>query len=47
MKYNFLDTTDQYNLALASLQENEFLVIWEDERGYYNEDPLFINGVPC
>ena len=40
-----VDTTDQYNPSLASLQENEFLVIWEDERGYYNEDPLLINGV--
>lgn len=39
------DTTDQYNPTLASLQDNEFLVIWEDERGYYNEDPLLINGV--
>ena len=40
-----VDTTDQYNPRLSSLQENEFLVIWEDERGYYNEDPLLINGV--
>ena len=40
-----VDTTDQYNPSLASLQGNEFLVIWEDERGYYNEDPLLINGV--
>ncbi len=40
-----VDTTDQYNPRLASLQDNEFLVIWEDERGYYNDDPLLINGV--
>ena len=39
------DTSDQYNPTLASIQDNEFLVIWEDERGYYNEDPLLINGV--
>ena len=39
------DTTDQYNPKMTSVQDNEFLIIWEDERGYYNEDPLLINGV--
>ena len=39
------DTTNQYNPVVASIMENEFLIVWEDERGYYNEDPLLINGV--
>jgi len=39
------DTTDQYNPKLQLIQDDEFLIIWEDERGYYNEDPLLINGV--
>ena len=39
------DTTNQYNPTMALVQNNEFLVIWEDERGYYNSDPLLINGV--
>ena len=39
------DTTNQYNPTLALVQENEFLLVWEDERGYYNSDPLLINGV--
>lgn len=39
------DTTNQYNPTMALVQNNEFLVIWEDERGYYNADPLLINGV--
>ncbi|MFL2982855.1 MAG: T9SS type A sorting domain-containing protein [Candidatus Neomarinimicrobiota bacterium] len=39
------DTTDQYNPKMTSVQDDEFLIIWEDERGYYNADPLLINGV--
>ena len=39
------DTTNQYNPTVTNIQDNEFMVIWEDERGYYNEDPLLINGV--
>ena len=39
------DTTNQYNPTVKFLQDNEFLIIWEDERGYYNQDPLLINGV--
>ena len=39
------DTTDQYNPEMIAIQDDEFLIIWEDERGYYNEDPLLINGV--
>ena len=39
------DTTDQYNPNVVSIQDNEFFIIWEDERGYYNNDPLLINGV--
>ncbi|MBI90219.1 MAG: hypothetical protein CMG60_09045 [Candidatus Marinimicrobia bacterium] len=39
------DTTDQYNPSVVSIQDNEFFIIWEDERGYYNNDPLLINGV--
>jgi len=38
------DTTDQYNPVIGHVQDNEFMVIWEDSRGYYNEDPLLING---
>mgnify|MGYP001212900614 CR=1 FL=1 len=40
-----VDTTDQYNPKLKSISDNEFFLIWEDERGYYNDDPLLINGV--
>jgi len=39
------DTTDQYNPIIQLMQDNEFLILWEDERGYYNSDPLLINGV--
>ena len=39
------DTTDQYNPVIQLIQDNEFLILWEDERGYYNSDPLLINGV--
>ena len=39
------DTTDQYNPVVQLIQSNEFLILWEDERGYYNSDPLLINGV--
>ncbi len=39
------DTTDQYNPRMISVQDNEFFIVWEDERGYYNDDPLLINGV--
>ena len=34
------DTTSQYNPTVKSIQDDEFIIIWEDERGYYNEDPL-------
>ena len=39
------DTTNQYNPTMSLVQNNEFLIVWEDERGYYNSDPLLINGV--
>lgn len=39
-----VDTTDQYNPLIGHVQDNEFMIIWEDSRGYYNEDPLLING---
>jgi len=39
------DTTNQYNPTMTLVQDNEFLLVWEDERGYYNSDPLLINGV--
>ncbi len=39
------DTTNQYNPKMSLVQNDEFLLIWEDERGYYNTDPLLINGV--
>lgn len=38
------DTTDQYNPVMGHVQGDEFMIIWEDSRGYYNEDPLLING---
>ena len=38
------DTTNQYNPTVACIDENQFLVIWEDGRGYYNSDPLLVNG---
>ena len=41
-----VDTTDQYNPRLSSLHENEFLVIWEDERGYYNDCLLYTSPRP-
>ena len=40
-----VDTTNQYNPKAVSVQSNEFFVVLEDERGYYNVDPLLINGV--
>lgn len=39
------DTTDQYNPIVENIKDNEFLIIWEDGRGYYNTNPLLINGV--
>ena len=39
------DSLNNYNPTAASITENEFVVIWEDGRGYINEDPLLINGV--
>ena len=39
------DTTDQFNPLVKHLIGDEFFIIWEDGRGYYNEDPLLINGV--
>jgi hypothetical protein len=39
------DTTDQFNPIVKNLIGNEFFVIWEDGRGYFNENPLLINGV--
>ena len=28
------DTTNQYNPTMSLVQDNEFLIVWEDERGY-------------
>ena len=39
------DTTNQYSPVVKSIQDDEFMIVWEDERGYYNDDPLLINGV--
>ena len=39
------DTTDQFKPIIKNIEDNEFFIIWEDGRGYYNEDPLLINGV--
>ena len=38
------DTTSQFNPVVHLIVDNEFIVIWEDERGFFNEDPLLING---
>ena len=38
------DTTSQFNPVVHLIMDNEFIVIWEDERGFFNEDPLLING---
>jgi len=39
------DSLDNYKPNVKSITENEFIVIWEDGRGYFNQDPLLINGV--
>ena len=39
------DSLHNYNPVISHIMENEFMVIWEDSRGYINEDPLLINGV--
>tara|TARA_B100000686_G_C16806876_1_gene991958 strand:- start:32946 stop:35966 length:3021 start_codon:yes stop_codon:yes gene_type:complete len=39
------DSLDNYNPNVKSIINNEFFVIWEDGRGYINQDPLLINGV--
>ena len=39
------DTTGQQNPVVTAVAPGEFLVLWEDGRGYYNTDPLLINGV--
>lgn len=39
------DTTDQFNPLVKHLMDDEFFIVWEDGRGYYNDDPLLINGV--
>ena len=40
-----MDTLHNYNPLVTSIQDDEFMVLWEDGRGYINEDPLLINGV--
>ena len=39
------DTTGQHNPVVTAVAPGEFLVLWEDGRGYYNSNPLLINGV--
>ena len=39
------DTTEQKSPVVTAVGSGEFLVLWEDGRGYYNTDPLLINGV--
>ncbi len=39
------DTTSQQKPLVKSVAPGEFILIWEDGRGYYNSDPLLINGV--
>jgi len=39
------DTTSQQRPLVKAVAPGEFILIWEDGRGYYNSDPLLINGV--
>ncbi len=39
------DSLNNYNPVITNVMQNEYFVIWEDSRGYINEDPLLINGV--
>ena len=39
------DTTNQQKPLVKSVAAGEYIIIWEDGRGYYNSDPLLINGV--
>ena len=39
------DTTSQKRPLVTAVAPGEFILIWEDGRGYYNSDPLLINGV--
>jgi hypothetical protein len=39
------DTTSQQKPLVKAVAPGEFILIWEDGRGYYNSDPLLINGV--
>ena len=39
------DSTNQQKPLVKAVAPGEFVVIWEDGRGYYNSDPLLINGV--
>ena len=39
------DTTSQQKPLVKSVASGEYIVVWEDARGYYNNDPLLINGV--
>ena len=39
------DTTNQQQPLVTAVAPGEFIIIWEDGRGYYNDDPLLINGV--
>ena len=39
------DTTNQQKPLVKSVAAGEYIIVWEDGRGYYNNDPLLINGV--
>ena len=39
------DTTSQQKPIVKSVAPGEFIIVWEDGRGYYNSNPLLINGV--
>ncbi|OUW78528.1 MAG: hypothetical protein CBD77_04125, partial [bacterium TMED217] len=39
------DSTNQQKPIVKAVASGEFVLIWEDGRGYYNSDPLLINGV--
>ena len=39
------DSIDNYMPTVENVTGDEFMVIWEDGRGYINDDPLLINGV--
>jgi len=38
------DTTQQLNAYVKNISENKYLILWEDGRGFYSQDPLLTGG---